>query len=62
MQLATLGRKRKPSLNGNESVLVLAHSVSEIAPKDSFDIYENTRKDIIDEKPDKVTLRDRVIV
>ena len=27
-------------------------------PKDSFDIYQNTRKDIIDEKPDKVTLRE----
>ena len=50
MQLATLERKRKPSLNSNESVLVLAHSVSEIVPKDSFDI------------PAKVTLRDRVIV
>ena len=37
---------------------MLAHSLSEIVPKDSFDIYQNTRKDIIDEKPDKVTLRE----
>ena len=58
VQLATLERKRKPSLNSNESVSVLAHSLSEIVPKDSFDIYQNTRKDIIEEKPDKVTLRE----
>ena len=58
VQLAILERKGKPSLNGSESVSVLAHSLSEIVPKDSFDIYENTRKDIIDEKPDKVTLRE----
>ena len=58
VQLATLERKRKPSLNSNESVSVSAHSLSEIVPKDSFDIYKNTRKDIIDEKPDKVTLHE----
>ena len=37
---------------------MLAYSLSEIVPKDSFDIYQNTRKDIIDEKPDSVTLRE----
>ena len=52
----TLKRKRKLGLN--ESVSVLAYSLSEIVPKDSFDIYQNTRKDIIDEKPDSVTLRE----
>ena len=55
-QVATVERKRKPSLNSNESVLVLAHSLSEIVPKDLFDIYQNTRKDIVDEKLDSVTL------
>ena len=58
VQLATLERKRKLSLNSNKSVSVLGHSLSEIVPKDSFDIYQNTRKDINDEKPDKVTLRE----
>ena len=56
VQLAILERKGKPSLNGSESVSVLAHSLSEIVPKDSFDIYENTRKDIIDEKPESLRL------
>ena len=38
VQLATLERKRKPSLNSNESVSVSAHSLSEIVPKDSLNI------------------------
>ena len=56
VQKVTLKRKRKLGLN--ESVSVLAYSLSEIVPKDSFDIYQNTRKDIIDEKPESVTLRE----
>ena len=58
VQLATLERKRKQSFNSNESVSVSAHSLSEIVPKDSFDIYKYTRKDIIDKKHDKVTLHE----
>ena len=61
MELATLKIKRKPSLNRNESVSVLAHSLPEIVPKDSFDIYQNTKKNLIDEKPDKVTLSESQI-
>ena len=56
VQLATLERKRKPSLNWNESISVLAHSLPEIVPKDSFSIYQNSKKNLVDEKPDKVTL------
>ena len=56
MQLATLEKKRNLSLNSNESVSVLANSLPEVVLKDSFDIYQNARKEIIDEKPDKVTL------
>ena len=56
VQLANLERKRKPSLNSNESVSVLTHSLPEIALKDSFDIYQNTKRNLTDEKPDKVTL------
>ena len=58
MQLATLEKKKKRnlSLNSNESVSVLANSLPEVVLKDSFDIYQNARKEIIDEKPDKVTL------
>ena len=37
---------------------MLAHALSEIVRKDSFDIYQNARKYIIDEKPDGVTLRE----
>ena len=55
VQLATLKRKRKPSLHSNESVSVLAHFLPERVPKDPFDIYQNDRKDIINEKPDNVT-------
>ena len=58
VQLATLKRKRKPSLHSNESVSVLAHFLPERVPKDPFDIYQKDRKDIIDEKPDNVTLFD----
>ena len=56
VQLVTAERKRKLGLNG--SVSVLAYSLSEIVLKDSFDIYQNIRKDIIDDKPDTVTLRE----
>ena len=56
VQLATLEKKRNLSLNSNESVSVLANSLPEVVLKDSFDIYQNARKEIIDEKPDKVTL------
>ena len=56
VQLATLERKGKPSFNRNESISVLAHSLLEIVPKDSFDIYQNTKRNVINEKPDKVTL------
>ena len=35
---------------------MLANSLPEVVLKDSFDIYQNARKEIIDEKPDKVTL------
>ena len=56
VQIATLERKRKPSLDSNESVSVLAHFLSEIVPKDPFGIYKNNRKSIIDDKPDNVTL------
>ena len=35
---------------------MLAHFLSEIVPKDPFDIYKNNRKSIIDDKPDNVTL------
>lgn len=34
---------------------MLALSLAEIVPKDSFDIYQNTRKGIINKKPDSVT-------
>ena len=56
VQIATLERKRKPSLDSNESVSVLAHLLPEIVPKDPFDTYQNNRKSIIDDKPDNVTL------
>ena len=56
VQLTTLERKGKPSFNRNESISVLAHSLPEIVPKDSFDIYQNTKKNLINEKPDNVTL------
>ena len=56
VQLATLEKKRNLSLNSNESVSVLVNSLPEVVLKDSFDIYQNARKEIIDEKPDKVTL------
>ena len=35
---------------------MLVHCLPEIVPKDSFDIYQNTKKNLINEKPDKVTL------
>ena len=45
VQLATLERKGKLSFNRNESTSVLAHSLPEIVPKNSFDIYQNTKKE-----------------
>ena len=56
VQLAALERKGKPSFNRNENISVLAHSLPEIVPKDLFDIYQNTKKNLINEKPNKVTL------
>ena len=56
VQLATLERKIKPSLNSNESVSVLAHSLSKIVPKYSFVPGHKKQKDSLQGSLDRVLL------